>query len=77
MGFVAYQMLQVLAKILDIQTFIGIFLQGFIAGIIGLAVGFSLLFVMKNEEILTFIAIIKSKVWKTKALQPVQEDIVR
>lgn len=76
MGFVAYQMLRILAVVFDLNTFFGIFMQGFLAGIVGIAIGVGLLIMMKNEEILTFIAIVKNKIWKKGAvLQPVQEDL--
>jgi len=51
MGFVAYQSLVVLAEHLNLDTFIGIFTQGFIAGVFGIGAGIGLLFLMQNPEI--------------------------
>lgn len=77
MGFVAYQMLQVFDNIFNINTFSGIFLQGFCSGIIGIVFGVALLLAMKNEEMLAFGQTIKKRFWKTKTLPPASENIMQ
>lgn len=50
-GFTAYQFLAILGRALDLDTFTGIFLQGLIAGLVGIAAIIALLFVLGNREI--------------------------
>jgi len=77
MGFVSYQMLQVFDNIFNINTFHGIFLQGFCSGIIGILFGVALLIAMKNEETLIFAETIKKRFWKSKTLPPASEGMVQ
>jgi putative peptidoglycan lipid II flippase len=51
MGGVIYQLLQLFNTVLDINTFHGVFLQGFLSGSIGLCVFILVLKILKNEEI--------------------------
>jgi hypothetical protein len=64
LGFVAYHSLQAFALILNLNTFIGIFLQGFFSGIIGLLAWVFLLKVMENEEMIEIWASLHRKFWK-------------
>ena len=50
-GFLAYLSLQILAPLVDMHTFLGIFIQGFIAGIIGLISYVILSIVFKLKEV--------------------------
>jgi len=54
-GAIAYVMLQLLDNIFNINTFWGVFAQGFIAGIIAICFGILILILMKNEEILSLL----------------------
>jgi putative peptidoglycan lipid II flippase len=63
-GFVSYQALNLLAPVFDINTFWGILLQGFFAGLAGIASGIIVLYLMKNEELIEFWKVIRSKFWK-------------
>lgn len=49
-GSAAYVVLQLTGPLLPTETFIGIFLQGFIAGIVGLLVWGSTLFLLRSQE---------------------------
>ena len=50
-GLLAYGSLQILAPLVDMHTFFGIFIQGFIAGIIGLLTYIILSIVFKLKEV--------------------------
>ena len=68
MGFVAYHSLQAFALILDINTFLGIFTQGFVSGLIGVFAGVFLLRLMENEELKEIWGSLHRKFWKQKPI---------
>jgi putative peptidoglycan lipid II flippase len=71
-GFVSYHSLKVLAGILDQKAFLGIFLQGLCAGIIGTLAGLFLLRVLENPELEEIRTALHHKFWKAKpiAIEP-------
>ena len=64
LGFVTYYSLQIFASIFDLNTFVGIFLQGLFSGILGIASGSVILLGLKNQEFGEFYDAFKDKVWK-------------
>jgi putative peptidoglycan lipid II flippase len=76
MGFVAYYFLEVFAFIFDTNTVLGIFLQGFCSGILGILAGLVVLLVLKNREFLEVCRALHSKIWKTDNLVVDQEDLL-
>lgn len=69
MGAASYFLLRVLDNIFDIHTFAGIFMQGFVAGILGIAAGFIFLWLVKNPELREFVGALRQKFWwKTPAI---------
>jgi putative peptidoglycan lipid II flippase len=68
MGAVAYQALSVLDDVFDINTFWGIFAQGFFSGIIGIFVGVLILTLMGNKEIHEVTSSLHQKFWKSAAI---------
>jgi putative peptidoglycan lipid II flippase len=68
MGAITYWFLGVFDKIFDIHTFTGIFLQGFVAGIIGIVVFVCLLMLMNNSELKVITRTLKHKIWKAKVI---------
>lgn len=64
MGIVAYAFLAFFGNVLNIRTFIGIFLQGFLAGIFGLGAGIFILKLFKNAELAEITDSLRSRVWK-------------
>ncbi len=64
MGYVAYFMLNLLDKVFDLTTFVGIFMQGFISGLIGLAVWYFTLRFLENKELEEITSSLKQKFWK-------------
>lgn len=65
-GFVSYIMLQLLDDVFNLNTLVGVFSQGFIAGITGILAGGLTLILMGNEEIKTVSKTLHSKIFKAK-----------
>ncbi len=68
MGATAYLGLNVFALFLDTTTLVGIFLQGFWAGILAIALGTLVLFGLKSRELSEISAVVGAKFWKTKVI---------
>lgn len=75
MGLVTFSSLNVLDKIFNIRTFIGIFFQGFISAIFGLGVWYMVLRSAKNKELKEIIVSLKQKFWKTSAIASEPEEL--
>lgn len=75
MGFVSYQALRLFAGVFDIQTAVGIFLQGASAGVVGILTAVGVLWVLKNEEIQEMIAAFKEKIWSVELIGPEQDEL--
>ncbi len=74
-GVISYLGLNILSPILGTTTFWGVFLQGFISGILGIFTGILILLLFKNEELKDLIKTLKSKFWKAKFIVPGQEEL--
>jgi len=70
MGLVTYQCLNIFDNIFDINTLYGIFLQGFLSGIIGIIVAIVVLFVLGSKELEEAVDTFKKKIWKAKIVVP-------
>ena len=68
MGFVAHQLLDLFDNVFDINTFWGIFAQGFFSGILGIIAGATLLVLLSNREIKEIRGSLVHRFWKTKAV---------
>ena len=68
MGFVSYYSLNLFANIFNQNTLLGIFMQGFVSGIIGIICGVSILVFFKNKEIIEVGRTLKSKFYKTNII---------
>lgn len=77
-GYISYLLLQFSAdkQILDLDTLFGIFMQGFLAGIIGLAGGLIFLIILKNKEIAEVGRALKHKIWKYRPVTVDQEELI-
>ncbi len=64
LGAVAYFTLQVFAQFLNLNTFIGIFTQGFFAGFFGIISGAIILALLKNQEFSEFYDAFHDRFWK-------------
>lgn len=74
-GVVAYEFLEVLGLYFNLDTFVGIFTQGFVAGIAGLLTWWLILELMGNEEIIEVRTALHKKFWKAGVIIPDKEEI--
>ena len=72
-GLVAYLSLNIFSPIFGTTTFVGVFLQGFISGILGILAGILVLHLLKNEELKDLVETLKTKFWRAKIIAPSQE----
>lgn len=75
MGFVAYEFLAVFSRVFDLNTFLGIFFQGFLSGIFGIAAGVFVLHLLKNREFETVRRALAKKFWRAHPVVPGQEGL--
>jgi len=75
LGLVAYVSLNILSPIFGTITFWGVFLQGFISGILGLIAAILVLLLLKNEELRDITKTLKTKFWRTNIIAPPQEEL--
>lgn len=64
LGFVAYHSLQVFALVFNLDTFLGIFLQGVLSGAIGMLAWIFFLRLMGNEEMVEIWTSLHHKFWR-------------
>lgn len=70
MGFVAYLFLNIFDGVFNLQTALGIFSQGFFAGLGGIAVGATVLYFLGNVEIREVWQTLHRKIWKARVIGP-------
>lgn len=75
LGVVAYLSLNVLSVIFGTTTFMGVFLQGFISGILGIIAAIVILYLLKSEELKDLTQTINTKFWRAKVIAPPQEGL--
>jgi len=75
LGLIAYLSLNILSPIFGTITFWGVFLQGFISGILGIIAAVVVLYLLKSEELKDLTKTLQTKFWRTKILPPSQEGL--
>jgi len=75
LGLVAYLSLNIFSPIFGTTTLIGVFLQGFISGVLGILSAVLVLHLLKNEELKDILKTLHTKFWRTKTLLPSQEEL--
>ncbi|PIR58141.1 MAG: hypothetical protein COU71_00325 [Parcubacteria group bacterium CG10_big_fil_rev_8_21_14_0_10_38_31] len=75
MGIIAYISLYIFSNVFDINTFVGIFLQGLFSGVVGIMVGIGILFSLKNREMEEIVTSFRHKFWRTKPIAPQPEEL--
>ncbi|MEK7539584.1 MAG: murein biosynthesis integral membrane protein MurJ [Patescibacteria group bacterium] len=75
LGLVAYISLNILSPIFGTTTFWGVFLQGFISGIMGIIAAILVLYLLKNEELKDILKVLKTKFWRVKIVASSQEGL--
>ncbi|HAS80662.1 MAG: Integral membrane protein MviN [Candidatus Nomurabacteria bacterium GW2011_GWE1_32_28] len=74
-GVITYLSLNIFSPIFGMDTFLGVFLQGFISGILGICSGIIILYILRNEEFLSLIQTLKTKFWRSDILVSPQEEL--
>ena len=64
LGLTAYIGLNLLSPIFGTTTFLGVFLQGFISGMMGILAAILVLHLLKNEELKDIVQTFKTKFWR-------------
>lgn len=75
MGFVSYLGLNVFDNVFNINTLVGIFLQGFFAGIIGIISAIIVLKLLGSIELQEAWNTLHKKIWKTKTIIPEANEL--
>ncbi len=70
MGYVSYGFLNVFDDVFDINTLQGIFLQGFLSGIIGIFIATLVLYLLGSKELNEVWTTLHKKIWKAKVVVP-------
>jgi putative peptidoglycan lipid II flippase len=68
MGFASYVGLNIFDDFFNLNTTFGIFMQGFLAGILGIIAGIIILKLLKNKEVEEIWLTLHHKIWKAKPL---------
>jgi putative peptidoglycan lipid II flippase len=69
MGAVTYGALNILVLLIKQDTFWGIFMQGLLAGLLGISIFIAVLIMLNNQEIKEFAATLKKKFWKADVVE--------
>lgn len=75
LGLVAYLSLNILSPIFGTTTFWGVFLQGFISGMLGIMAAIVVLYLLKSEELKALTQALTTKFWRAKIIAPPQEGL--
>ncbi len=70
MGFVTYQALGIFDSVFNINTLPGIFLQGFLSGVLGIIAAIFVLYLLKSRELVEVWGTLHKKIWKAKVIVP-------
>ena len=68
MGFVSYLGLNIFDDLFNINTTSGIFMQGFLSGVLGIIAGIIIIKLLKNQELEEIWITLHHKIWKVKPL---------
>ncbi|MCF7835992.1 MAG: hypothetical protein K9M15_02630 [Candidatus Marinimicrobia bacterium] len=66
LGFIAYYLLSFFGKIFDLDTFLGVLMQGLFAGVLSLFVGFIFLGLLRNTELREITLFVRKKFSKSE-----------
>ncbi len=70
MGFVTYRCLNIFDTVFNINTLVGIFLQGFLSGIIGIVSGILILYLLHSKELAEVWGTLHKKIWQADVVVP-------
>jgi putative peptidoglycan lipid II flippase len=75
LGLATYLSLNIFSPVFGTTTLVGVFLQGFISGILGIMTAILILHLLGNEELKDLAKTLKTKFWRTKVVAPSQEGL--
>jgi putative peptidoglycan lipid II flippase len=75
LGVVSYLSLNVLSPVFGTTTFMGVFLQGFISGLLGILAAIIVLYLLKSKELKDLTQTFTTKFWRAKIIAPSQEGL--
>ncbi len=75
MGYISYLMLGVFDNVFDINTVLGVFLQGLCAGIVGIIAWVIILKLLKSSELDQVLTTLHKKIWKIDKAVTVDEMV--
>jgi putative peptidoglycan lipid II flippase len=75
LGLVAYIFLNILSPIFGTTTLVGVFLQGFISGLLGIGAAILVLYLLGSEELKAVTKTLHTKFWKVKIIPPSPEEL--
>ena len=70
MGVISYFLLIPFSNFFGMNTVLGVFLQGFLAGIFGIVVAILLLIATGNKELKDILVTLKHKIWRAGVIPP-------
>ncbi len=76
LGVVSYFSLQWLNGVFGLTTFVGVFLEGLFAGLLGMLVAAAVLAAFANEEFLVIVRTLHQKFWKASVISQGPEKII-
>ena len=76
MGYITYICLNFFNTIFNLDTLIGIFLQGLCSGFIGIACGVLVLYFLDSRELTEIWQTFHKKIWKAKVVGPEAEEML-
>ncbi|HOH11361.1 MAG TPA: lipid II flippase MurJ [Candidatus Paceibacterota bacterium] len=74
-GAVSYQLLNWLVRFFDLNTFVGVFAQGFLAGLGGIVAMFVALWFLRSQELKHLMVSLRHKFWKVDVVRPEPEEL--
>ncbi len=75
LALVSYIGLNIFSPIFGTTTLVGVFLQGFISGMLGIVAATLVLHLLGNEELKNIIKVLHTKFWRAKVIAPPQEGL--
>ena len=72
MGYATYLFFNISAlySLFDVDTAIGIFLQGAVSGVLGIIVGIAMLYLLGSHELKEVWTTLHKKIWKARIVGP-------
>lgn len=75
MGFAAYIALNMLSLVFSLDTFMGVFAQGLIAGVCGVITGIMLLVLLRSPELVEVFGVLRRRIWNTPVIGPDPQNL--